>query len=76
MGRKLWIIALILMSVSPAMTQNRGTGVFPSYVVENPQRYGEGIFSHIIKSDNFYLLYKGEILITGIYFSIKFLKNQ
>jgi Flp pilus assembly protein TadD len=42
------------MNVSPAMNQSRGAGVFPSYVVENPQRYGEGIFSHIIQSDNFF----------------------
>lgn len=54
MGRKLWIIAIILMNVSPVMNQSRGASVFPSYVVENPQRYGEGIFSHIIQSDNFF----------------------
>ncbi len=46
------MLALII-GVKAGLTAQRAS-VFPSYFVENPQRYGEGIFRHIIDSDNFF----------------------
>ena len=52
---KKWLIfTAAMIGVLPMFSQTRGASVFPSYIVENPQRYGEGIFSHIIQSDNYF----------------------
>lgn len=54
MSRSIWVFSIICTFSSLAIGQSRGASVFPSYIVENPQRYGEGIFSHIIQSDNYF----------------------
>lgn len=54
MIRKWWIFMAIITGSIPMFGQTRGASVFPSYIVENPQRYGEGIFTHIIQSDNYF----------------------
>lgn len=54
MRKELWMIFSLLFCLSLVIGQQRGVSVFPSYIVENPQRYGEGIFLHIIQSDNYF----------------------
>jgi len=50
----IFLALLFSMTIHLCWGQTRGSTVFPSYFVENPQRFGDGIFKHIIKSDNFF----------------------
>ncbi len=51
--RTVLLMLALVIGVQQVVVAQRAS-VFPAYFVENPQRYGEGIFRHIIDSDNFF----------------------
>lgn len=48
------VLLVIMVFATESIGQAQRSSVFPSYVIENPQRFGEGIFKHVIKSDNYF----------------------